>query len=53
MSDKKFLKYAVIFFVALIVFFALVAKFATPDDGNTQCVHIGSNPCVPVIEHSK
>jgi hypothetical protein len=40
--------------IALVIAAGIaIAIFATPDgEGTTHCVRIGSNPCVPVVQHT-
>lgn len=48
MSEWKFWTGVAVTVAVVVAIFAGVAMCAPTDGGDTRCVHIGSNPCVPV-----
>lgn len=48
MREWKFWTVMAVSIAVIVAIFAGVGMCAPAGDGNTRCVHIGNNPCVPV-----
>lgn len=48
MNERKFWAIMAASIAVIVAIFAGAGMCAPSGDGNTRCVHIGNNPCVPV-----